>query len=247
MLCEVSGIGAATATAVTRLDMRWNKPIRRALSRTALLVRLLACAAFLLLSGIATFCAAQQENPVRASAVGRRFAIADFDGDLKPDLATVLVGGSDTRTTQYSIRFELSGGAGRSISFSAPSGGLQIVPQDVNGDEIPDLVVSTQWLNRPVAVLLNDGHGNFTLADPGAFPNAMRNSQTEWSAAGAQIHDGAAIPPPYSSAKACALRAAEYLAGGDSEQAPSYSLPFYVVQRDFGSAGRAPPFAILHV
>jgi hypothetical protein len=176
-----------------------------------------------------------------------RFAIADFDGDLKPDLATVQVAGSNARTTHYSIRFDLSSGAARSISLIAPSGGLQIVPKDVNGDNIPDLVVSTRWLNRPVAVLLNDGHGNFTLADPGAFPGVTRNSQTEWSATGAQIHDGAAIAPSRTSAKACALHAAEFLAGGDSEQAPLCALPFHVVQRNFGSAGRAPPFAILYV
>ncbi len=227
--------------------MRWSKPIRRVLHGTTLLVRLPACVAILLASGFATFSAPRQENPVRASAVGARFAIADFDGDLKPDLATVQVGGSNARTTHYSIRFELSSGTARSISLIAPSGGLQIVPQDVNGDKIPDLIVSTQWLNRPVAVLLNDGHGNFTLADPGAFADVMRKSQLEWSGTGAQIYDGAAIPSSRSSPTACALCAKEFLAGGGSELGPSYVLPFHVVQRDFACAGRAPPFVIHHV
>jgi hypothetical protein len=227
--------------------MRRDKPIRRVLSGTALPVRLLACAAVLLVSGIATICRPRLENPVRASAVGQRFAIADFDGDLKPDMATVLVGGSDTRTTQYSIRFELSGGAARSISFSAPSGGLQIVPQDVNGDEVPDLVVSTQWLNRPVAVLLNDGHGNFTLADPGAFPNAMPNSQTEWSGNAMQIYDRAVIPPSRYSAKACEVFSVAFFAGLDAGPKPPSAVRVHVVQREFSCAGRAPPFVVHHV
>jgi hypothetical protein len=228
-------------------DMRWDKPIRRVLDGIALLVRLSACAAFLLASGMAAFSAPRQENPVRASAVGVRFAIADFDGDLKPDLATVHVGGSNARSTQYSIRFELSSGAAQSISLTAPSGGLQIVPQDVNGDKIPDLIVSTQWLNWPVAVLLNDGHGNFTLTDPGAFPGLLRNPGLEWLGTASQTYDNAAIPPSRSSATACAVRTGEFLARGNSDLTPFSALCFHSGRRDFSCAGRAPPFAIHHV
>jgi hypothetical protein len=227
--------------------MKWAKQIRLILEGTALLVRLSACAVLLLVSGIVTASAPRQGSPALSSAIGARFAIADFDGDLKPDLATVHVGGSNARTTHYSIRFELSSGPAHSISLIAPSGGLQIVPQDVNGDNIPDLIVSTQWLNRPVAVLLNDGHGNFTLTDPGAFPELMRNSQTEWSGAGTQIHDTAALPPSRSSAKACGVFAAAFSAGDDAELTPPSALRFHVVRFDLSCAGRAPPSAILHV
>jgi hypothetical protein len=227
--------------------MKWAKQIRHILKGTGLLVRLSACAALLLASGIVTASAPRQGSPGLSPAIGARFAIADFDGDLKPDLATVQVGGSNARTTHYSIRFELSGGAARSISLLAPSGGLQIVPQDVNGDQIPDLIVSTQWLNRPVAVLLNDGHGNFTLTDPGAFPELVRNSQSGWSGAGTQIRDSAALPPSRSSAKACGVFAAAFFAGDDAELTPLSALRFHVVRFDLSCAGRAPPSAILHV
>jgi hypothetical protein len=228
-------------------DVRWADQIRRIRKATALLVRLAGCAALLLVSGKAISSAPPQGSPAPSPALGARFAIADFDGDLKPDLATVQVGGSNARTTHYSIRFDLSSGAARSISLVAPSGGLQIIPQDVNGDNIPDLIVSTQWLNRPVAVLLNDGHGNFTLTDPGAFPELMRNSQTEWSGAGTQIHDTAALPPSRSSAKACGVFAAAFSAGDDAELTPPSALRFHVVRFDLSCAGRAPPSAILHV
>jgi hypothetical protein len=227
--------------------MSWAKQIRHVFEGTALVIRLSVCAALLLVSGIVTASAPQQESSAVSPAIGARFAIADFDGDLKPDLATVQVGGSNARTTHYSIRFELSGGAAQSISLLAPSGGLQIVPQDVNGDQIPDLIVSTQWLNRPVAVLLNDGHGNFTLTDPGAFPELLRNSQTEWSGAGTQIRDTAALPPSRSSAKACGVFAAAFSAGDDAELTPPSALRFHVVPFDLSCAGRAPPSAILHV
>ena len=229
------------------LEMRRAKQIRHIHKGTPLLVRLSVCAALLLLSGIVTASAPQQESSAVSPAIGARFAIADFDGDLKPDLATVQVGGSNARTTHYSIRFELSGGAARSISLLAPSGGLQIVPQDVNGDQIPDLIVSTQWLNRPVAVLLNDGHGNFTLSDPGAFPDVMRNSESRWLGTEAQNYDHAAIPPSRSAAKVCAVCATAVLAGGDAELMPRSAFRFHSERQDLRCAGRAPPLVIHHV
>lgn len=228
--------------------MRRAKQIRHALKGTPLLVRLSACAALLLASGIVTASAPRQGSPGLSPAIGARFAIADFDGDLKPDLATVQVGGSNARTTHYSIRFELSGGAAaHSISLLAPSGGLQIVPQDVNGDQIPDLIVSTQWLNRPVAVLLNDGHGNFTLTDPGAFPDVMRNSESRWLGTEAQNYDRAAIPPSRSAAKACVVCATAFLAGDDAELIPRSAFRFHRERQDLSCAGRAPPLVIHHV
>jgi hypothetical protein len=228
-------------------DVRWADQIRRIRKETALLVRLAACAALLLVSGKTIASAPRQENPALSPAIGARFAIADFDGDLKPDLATVHVGGSNARTTQYSIRFDLSSGSARSISLVAPSGGLQIVPQDVNGDNIPDLVVSTQWLNRPVAVLLNDGHGNFTLTDPGAFPQLLRNSEKEWTGAGMQAYEQAAIPAFRSWGKACSVFDGAEFAGDETEFAPQPATVLHIAQRDLRSAGRAPPTAILHV
>lgn len=102
------------------------------------------------------------------------FAIADFDGDRKPDLATVEVQRTGSAlNARYSIRFELTDGATQNFGVTAPAGGLQIVARDVNGDSFLDLLVRTAWQHKDVAVLLNDGHGNFTLAEPPAFPGSM--------------------------------------------------------------------------
>jgi hypothetical protein len=99
-----------------------------------------------------------------------RFAIADFDGDNRPDLATVETGRIGVSRTRYWIGFQLSTGARQVIGVNAPVGGLDITSRDVNGDQRLDLIVTTSWLNQPVAVLLNDGQGNFTLTDPSAYP-----------------------------------------------------------------------------
>jgi hypothetical protein len=109
-----------------------------------------------------------------------RFAIADFDGDSRPDLATVQVGLSGTSNARYWIDFEMSAGSRQLIGVMAPAGGLQIAPRDVNGDQSLDLVVTTAWLDRPVAVLLNDGHGNFTYRDAKAFGGMTWSFDTRW-------------------------------------------------------------------
>jgi hypothetical protein len=189
-----------------------------------------------------------RHSPSSSAGFNSTFAIADFDGDRKPDLATVEIQkGSSAGRTQYSIRLQLTVGAAQVFGVTAPAGGLQIVAKDVNGDDALDVVVSTAWQHKQVAVLLNDGHGKFTLADPGAFPDALRNSHAEWSGATLQICDNAAIPSSWSSAKAIGVRASAFLAGDDAELTALSDFRFHIVYSVFDCAGRAPPFAVLHV
>src|SRR6267378_678973 len=133
-----------------------------------------ACCALLAISGRR---AAASAVPAQ---VATHFAIADFDRDNRPDLASVHVGQSSSSSTRYWIAFHLSGGSGQTVGITAPTGGLQITSRDVNGDSFPDVVVTTAWTNRPVAVLLNDGQGNFKASSPSAFPGAFRTSEESW-------------------------------------------------------------------
>ncbi len=120
------------------------------------------------------------------------FAIADFDGDSRPDLASVHVGQSSSRSTRYWIAFHLSGGTGQTVGITAPTGGLQITSRDVNGDSFPDVIVTTALTNKPVAILLNDGLGNFTASNPAEFQSAFTASETSWTFAAEEIRDAAA-------------------------------------------------------
>ena len=108
---------------------------------------------------------------------GSQFAITDFDGDSRPDLASVHIGQSDPRETRYSIDFQLTSGSSQTFDLTAPTGGLALASEDVNGDTYPDLVVVAYWTKQPVAILLNDGRGNFTRAEPAAFPRAFSVSE----------------------------------------------------------------------
>lgn len=120
------------------------------------------------------------------------FAIADFDGDSRPDMASVQIGQGNSRNTRYSIALQLSNGPRQTVSVTAPSGGLRLTSRDVNGDHFLDLIVTTAWQQRPVAVLLNDGHGSFTVRDPALFLNTAVDSDRSWAPAYADIKDAAA-------------------------------------------------------
>jgi len=112
--------------------------------------------------------------PVSASRLA--FAIDDFDGDLRPDLASVQPVSKNSSGTIYRVQFQLSAAGQQSIHLVGPSGGLRIATRDVNGDDFPDVIVSSFWREEPLAVLVNDGRGAFSLADPTSFPRAFGGS-----------------------------------------------------------------------
>jgi hypothetical protein len=138
--------------------------------------------------------ASTQRFPASSSLSNSYFAIADFDGDQKPDLATVEVQkGSSSRTTRYSIRFQLTAGIAQVFGVTAPSGGLQIVARDVNGDNTLDVLVTTLLQHEQVAVLLNDGHGKFRLAGASEFPVALRENSKRWNSGAIPLCDSNAL------------------------------------------------------
>lgn len=132
--------------------------------------------------------------PASFPIVNSQFAIADFDGDRNPDLATVELEPSGSQGSRvYSIRFRLTSGAAQVFGVTAPAGGLQIVAEDVNGDNALDLLVSTAWQHKAVAVLLNDGHGNFSFAKPELFPEAVQENGAQWSSGAIAFCEGGVL------------------------------------------------------
>lgn len=140
--------------------------------------------------------AARVDSPVSSKLPGPSFAIADFDGDLHPDLASVEVASINSRHTIYSIQLRLTAVGRQVIRVAAPSGGLQILARDVNGDHAIDLVLATAALGEPVAVLLNDGHGGFKQADRSDSPGALGNSGTALTSEESSLSGAVDAPPP---------------------------------------------------
>jgi len=194
-----------------------------------------------LVGGTAAASVSVQNPPVTSHGPGLPFAIADFDGDNRPDLATVEAGQINSLDTRYWIGFRLSGGMQQTLGLTAPNGGLQLTSRDVNGDNFLDVIVTTTWANWPVAVLLNDGHGNFIQFDPSAFPSLMQYSEINWTSASDEIKDAAAALPSRSPSGECEP-------AGDSASPrletalllpkASQNSPFFTV---VSFQGRAPP------
>jgi hypothetical protein len=128
-------------------------------------------------------------------APGQPFVIADFDGDLRPDLASIQAARSDSNRAVYWIQLQLTSVGRQSIRVVAPVGGLQVLARDVNGDHAVDLVVTTVGLGELVAVFLNDGHGGFSQVDQNAFPVSFSDSATDCASAACLDSEAACVPP----------------------------------------------------
>jgi hypothetical protein len=171
------------------------------------------------------------------------FAIADFDGDNRPDLATVETGLIGASQARYWIGLRMSAGARQMIGVNGPVGGLEIASRDVNGDNIIDLVVSAAWLKAPVAVLVNDGHGNFTIRDPAAFSAALTNPSRTFGSPNQQNSDEAIALSTRTSSDYIVREQAAHSADNSEKIFASNSLrdvfPLAVLR-----SGRAPPLSV---
>jgi hypothetical protein len=222
----------------------WKKKVIRRRGASAALLAL-SCLLVLVCRAQAQRNVAEVRAPL-SSIVNPDFAIADFDGDRQPDLATVEAGLSTSAgNTRYSIRFKLTSGDAQVFGVTAPVGGLQIVARDVNGDNALDLLVSTAWQHRQVAVLLNDGHGNFTLASPGAVAASAWEDESQWDSRSLPRGDSAALLRFQASADSeqeqCRCRCLPRQVGL-ATQSVSRGLSTLFLSSLFG---RAPPPAIL--
>lgn len=85
---------------------------------------------------------------------------------------------------------QFSSGPGPAIGIEAPLGGLRIDSRDVNGDDRSDLIVSTALESQVVAILVNDGHGNFVIVKRDLFPDLAKRQVYFLHDSGAQLDDG---------------------------------------------------------
>ena len=168
----------------------------RLAKRSRLLIRFALSFLLLGLAWGGTAVRAHAENLSATSlGPGPTFAIADFDGDRRPDFASIQAGRNGSVSSDYSIQIYLSELGRRSIDLVAPIGGLLIEARDVDGDHTVDLVVSTAWRKQPVAVFLNHGHGIFSRAEVAAFPGAFRDCNTNLLCGSNPATDALGISP----------------------------------------------------
>jgi hypothetical protein len=220
-------------------NLFWFRAVRAAFGLLCLCLGFAACG-----NGASTGPQSWQVSSTQATS---QFAIADFDGDNRPDLATVQVGHSGSWDTDYWIAFQLSRGSRQILGITAPTGGLQVTSRDVNGDSFLDVIVTTAWTNQPVAVLLNDGKGNFRASSPSAFPGAFTTSEESWALTTDEVKDGTAVlfsryPTgncPEGSKFSSPRNVTGLLVPGASRNSLSSAVVSFL--------GRAPPSFLLHI
>jgi len=183
--------------------------------------------------------------PFRSARVAsfQSFAINDFDGDSRPDLASIQSVQSRAATTNYLIQIQLSTTGWRSLRLEGPSGGLRIEARDVNQDNAIDLVLVTSLHDQPVAIFLNDGQGSFSLGEPAAFPGAFDQFDESWGSTSRQ--QSKVIGTPSQSRTDISWKAEQRStcpkhAGLFLSSTSRVSVSPFV----FSHAGRAPPFAV---
>ncbi len=189
----------------------------------------------------------QAQKPPAAAPVaatpngpGLDVAIADFDGDLHADSASVQSRQSSTGSENYWINFHLSSAGQNSMELLAPSGGLRIEARDVNGDNAVDLVLTTRFLRQPVAILLNDGHGNFSRSEPAEFPAAFGHPSSTFTSNANGAIDAVAVAPQ-SHLRIGTTNESSQRAQSRSRRAHSTIRGFRAGPFLAASAGRAPP------
>jgi hypothetical protein len=174
--------------------------------------------------------------------VNSPFGIADFDGDRLPDLATVRVGRVDSAGVQYRITFQLGVGARQTLEVSGPYGEPRVQLRDADGDNSLDVVVTAAGLRRPLAILLNDGHGRFRRADHNVLHlEEIPGFDVRFARGADQTRDKAVLPGARFSV---AFGGEESKLPRPAQLRPSlYRTPFVVVSCFTYSdlSGRAPP------
>ena len=224
----------------------WQRPMKEWLHHSLLLCCVLAVSHVAIAEGrdLDRRNLKTQEQNFQAATPDSRFAIGDFDGDREPDLATVEIGRFNSLHSRYWISLQLSTGRLQTVGVTGPAGGLVLLARDVNGDRALDLVLVTAWRHELVGVLLNDGEGNFSAADPGQFHIDAVSSRTRIGNVPRFPEDRAALSFQYS-----ALRDQGRKIPAARESGPAFSRGRNFAVRLIPSSfsGRAPPKPFLHV
>lgn len=107
------------------------------------------------------------------SPLAQRIAVADFDGDNRPDGAVLIDHGwLQPKGTSRKIELHFSGRSNTELTFESSEASLTVSALDVNRDGATDIVVEQPFTHKRLLVWLNDGRGSFHQVRSDDFPAA---------------------------------------------------------------------------
>lgn len=111
------------------------------------------------------------------SLQGPTLAIADFDGDNKPDGAILLEADRLRGQGNFKIELHLTEHDNADIKFQSAEPELTVEALDIDHDGDIDLVIEQSVTRKRLQVWINDGHGNFEKVRIEDFPSPVPTRQ----------------------------------------------------------------------
>jgi len=103
---------------------------------------------------------------------GSTLAVADFDGDNKPDGAILLQSDANLVKGNFAIKLHLTGHSNNEIRFQSLESALTVEAFDIDHDGDIDLIIEESISHKRLQIWINDGHGNFEKGRSEDFPSA---------------------------------------------------------------------------
>jgi len=175
---------------------------------------------------------------------GSRFVFADLDGDRIPDFALVETQRQTFANSDYAIRVRLSAGAESAIGVRGPMGGLRVAARDVNGDKNLDLIITADLDAGFIKVLLNDGHGNFSVVAPSEFLEKENQTNVAFRVPASIRSDAGVLAPARGPSGESDIQASAYNRGLSSEASSQPAVLLVLQPAVLSRLGRSPPLSV---
>jgi hypothetical protein len=104
---------------------------------------------------------------------GPTLALADFDGDDKPDGAILLQSDVSRGQGNFELELHFTGRSNTDIKFQSPEPSVTVEALDIDHDGDIDLVIEQSLTRKRLQVWINDGHGNFERGRMEDFPSVV--------------------------------------------------------------------------
>jgi hypothetical protein len=177
------------------------------------------------------------------TADGGAFAIADFDGDNKPDGAVVVDAGLLRNQRLLRIELHFTGRVNSSFAFESSASNHTVAAWDVDNDNDIDIVVARGPSRRGLGIWLNDGKGGFHQGRTEDFPSAAAPCSERLRSPGGRT-ENPVVSLPQERGSETAVITPRYASGSPATTGELQNLPrtHSPASREFAqNPSRAPP------